>query len=122
MKQEFIEKPWGSELIWAKTDKYVGKVITIWPGKRLSLQFHREKMETIYVTEGILQLDLKYGKDIYTKTLHKGESYHIVPNTIHRFCCPGNSETPVVLMEVSTTELQDVVRLEDDFGREDAKL
>jgi mannose-6-phosphate isomerase-like protein (cupin superfamily) len=111
-----IQKPWGYEIIWAHTEKYVGKVLRIFPNKRLSLQYHENKTETIYVNDGILQLDLKMGDDLFSLKLNKGDSYHIPPKTIHRFCCPEDS-WGVELVEVSTPELDDVVRVEDDFGR-----
>lgn len=115
MNQEFTKKPWGFELLWAKTDNYAGKIITIFPEQRLSLQFHKKKSETIYVLSGVLKLDLKLGEELYSKQLFPGESYHIAPDTIHRFCCGG--EAPVSLVEVSTPELDDVVRTQDDYGR-----
>lgn len=111
-----IQKPWGYEIIWAHTEKYVGKVLRIFPNKRLSLQYHENKTETIYVNDGVLQLDIKMGDDLFSLKLNKGDSYHIPPKTIHRFCCPEDS-WGVELVEVSTSELDDVVRVEDDFGR-----
>jgi mannose-6-phosphate isomerase-like protein (cupin superfamily) len=116
MQQKKIEKPWGYEILWAKTNNYAGKIIRIFHGKRLSLQYHDNKSETIYVNEGTLKLDLKVGDDLYSLNLKKGDSYHIPPKTIHRFCCSEDS-LEVELFEVSTAELDDVVRIEDDFGR-----
>ena len=107
-----IEKPWGYEIIWAKTDKYVGKILHINKEQKLSLQYHEKKMETIYVQDGKLELHLKDQVLI----LSKGETFHIIPNTIHRFACPSDVES-VELVEVSTPELDDVVRLQDDYGR-----
>ncbi len=107
-----IDKPWGYEIIWAKTDKYVGKILKIFPNCKLSLQYHERKIETIYVLNGILELHLK-DEVIY---LQKGQSYHISPNTIHRFACPKES-WGVELAEVSTPELDDVIRLQDEYGR-----
>jgi len=107
-----IEKPWGYEIIWAKTDKYVGKILKINPGCKLSLQYHERKTETIYVSDGILELHLK-DKVV---TLNKGDSFHVPVNTIHRFACPKDL-WGVELFEVSTPELDDVVRLQDDYGR-----
>lgn len=109
---EKIDKPWGYEIIWAKTDTYVGKILKIFPDCKLSLQYHERKTETVYVLSGILELHLK-DEIIY---LEKGQSYHIAPNTIHRFACPKES-WGVELAEVSTPELDDVVRLQDDYGR-----
>lgn len=111
-----IDKPWGHEVIWAKTDKYVGKIISINSGKRLSLQYHEKKEETIFVQEGVLELVLKENGVLRTEILFEGQSFHIPTGLIHRFCCPLDCKR-VELVEVSTTELDDVVRVEDDFGR-----
>jgi quercetin dioxygenase-like cupin family protein len=105
-----IDKPWGYEHIWAKTDKYVGKLIHINPNSRLSLQYHNEKQETIYVLKGKLSLDLE-GASIF---LLPGDTYHIPTGLVHRF---GALDEEVELMEVSTTELDDVVRIQDDYKR-----
>ena len=109
---ERIEKPWGYELIWAKTDKYVGKILHINSGQKLSLQYHEKKSETIYVADGILELHLQ-SETLY---LQKGQSFHVCPNTIHRFACPEGIKM-VELIEVSTPELDDVIRIQDDYGR-----
>ena len=109
-----VEKPWGHEIIWAQTDKYVGKVLYIKEGHRLSRQYHKIKEETILVNSGILVLEVgaeEYKKDIILK---KGDNFHVKPNTIHRFCAPHGD---VELLEVSTPELDDVVRLQDDYKR-----
>jgi len=111
--QTRVDKPWGYEIIWAKNDKYVGKLLKIFPGCKLSLQYHEKKMETIYVADGMLELHLADNKVVL---LQKGESYHIPVNTVHRFACPKDS-WGVELFEVSTPELDDVVRLQDDYGR-----
>jgi mannose-6-phosphate isomerase-like protein (cupin superfamily) len=119
--QEFIEKPWGFEIIWAKTDKYVGKLLQIDAGKQLSRQYHETKDETIFVLEGTLNLEIGENKKIKKLKLKPGYSYHITPGVIHRFCTgealDGGPGSRVRLMEVSTTELDDVVRVEDDYGR-----
>ena len=109
-----IEKPWGYEEIWAETDKYVGKILTILPGHRLSLQYHTTKEETVYVLAGKL---LVWLDDSETKiTFNKGSVYHVNPGQVHRFGSPpGNSLTRIV--EVSTPEIIDVVRLKDDYKR-----
>ena len=116
MEQIKIEKPWGYEIIWAKTDKYVGKVLHINSGKKLSLQYHEKKIETVYVKEGMLDVVLKIQDDLYTQTLLPGQSYHIPTGTIHRFCCGKDCEF-VEIVEVSTPELDDVIRLQDEYGR-----
>ena len=105
-----VDKPWGYEHIWAKTDKYVGKLLHINPNSRLSLQYHNQKEETIYVIKGTLSLDLEDSSML----LLPGDTYHIPPGLVHRF---GALDEEVELMEVSTTELNDVVRIQDDYKR-----
>ena len=106
-----VEKPWGHEIRWAINNKYLGKILHIEKGQRLSLQLHEQKDETIYVLKGtaVVQLDKR------TVILEEGESLRIQPKTIHRFC--STLENSVTLIEVSTPEIDDVVRLEDDYGR-----
>ncbi len=108
-----VEKPWGHEEIWAETDRYVGKYLHINPGHRLSLQYHKIKMETISVLKGELILEAANG---ILQTLKQGDTFHIAPGTIHRF--GAGSQEGVVLVEVSTPELDDVVRLSDDYLRD----
>ena len=110
-----VDKPWGYEIRWAINEKYLGKVLHINQGQQLSRQYHEIKDETIYVLNGTLLLELGMPDDVFTIVLRKGESYRITPNTIHRFRAPPNSD--VELIEVSTPEINDVVRLEDDYGR-----
>jgi mannose-6-phosphate isomerase-like protein (cupin superfamily) len=111
-----VEKPWGHELIWAHTERYVGKVLVIEAGKRLSLQKHLRKDESIYVVAGRLRLHLEDDAGVVqTLDLGPGEHRRIAPGRIHRF---EATDARVELLEVSTPELDDVVRLEDDFGRE----
>jgi len=112
--RKIVTKPWGHEEIWAHTDKYVGKILHINPGHRLSEQYHRVKDETIYVLEGVLQLSLD--EDDTLVTLHPGQSFHIYPGRVHRFCASKHG-IGVRLLEVSTPELDDVVRLSDDYNR-----
>ena len=108
-----VDKPWGHEVIWAKTDKYVGKMLVIEPNQRLSLQYHEKKEETIFVLEGMLQV--WQTDDDNTYTLHgTGSTFHVTPNQVHRFGAGGER---VRLIEVSTPELEDVVRLSDDYSR-----
>ena len=111
-----VKKPWGHEEIWAETDKYLGKILYINAGKRLSLQYHERKVETIRVLQGKLLLVIQEGRDgpLYNKTLAEGETYHVTQGTIHRFCA---GEEDVSIVEVSTPEIDDVVRLEDDYAR-----
>ena len=114
-----IDKPWGYEEIIAHTDKYVMKKLFIEAGHRLSKQFHVKKDETIYVSKGVLYLDLSDdpGESNILK-LGEGKSWRIKPNTVHRFVAPKSES--VELFEVSTPELDDIVRLSDDYGRADA--
>ena len=106
-----VEKPWGYEIRWAVNDKYIGKKLHIKRGHRLSLQKHEVKDETIFVLRGLLILELEHN----TIVLEPGDSYRIEPNTIHRFIAPR--EGFVELIEVSTPEIDDVIRLDDDYGR-----
>lgn len=124
-----IDKPWGYELIWAKSSKetgYVGKILFIKAGSKLSMQYHEEKEETIIVTQGILYIQT-YGSIKDELELHKlknttpkliklnpGETFHVKPFVTHRFIA---NETNVELIEVSTHQLDDVVRISDDYGR-----
>lgn len=110
-----VAKPWGHELIWAHTDRYVGKILTIEAGRRLSLQVHERKDETILVVSGRLRLH-HAGPDgaLATTELGPGEYRRIPVGAVHRFEAIERCE----LVEVSTPELDDVIRLEDDYGRE----
>ena len=113
-----MEKPWGYEIIWAETDRYVGKVLHIASGQRLSRQYHERKDETFYVQEGTLELEIGEPPLIRSQRLAKGESFHCPPRTVHRMIA---SLGDVDVIEVSTPELDDVVRLEDVYGRADKK-
>jgi mannose-6-phosphate isomerase-like protein (cupin superfamily) len=111
-----VEKPWGWELIWADTDLYVGKVLFVRAGHSLSLQFHREKDESWYVQDGRAELELG---DVGQKALNReviaaGASFHYRPGTVHRVTAIEDT----TILEVSTPHLDDVVRLEDRYGRE----
>ena len=110
-----VDKPWGHELIWAHTDRYVGKTLVIETGRRLSLQRHEIKDESILVVSGRLRLWIE-GDDgeIRTEELGPGDARHVATGRIHRYEAIERCE----LQEVSTPELDDVVRIEDDFGRE----
>jgi mannose-6-phosphate isomerase len=105
-----VDKPWGHELIWAHTGAYVGKVIHIDAHHRLSLQYHTMKEETLYVIKGTLLLT--HGDE--TLTMSPGTHRHIPANTVHRMAALDDD---VDVIEVSTPQLEDVVRLEDDYGR-----
>jgi mannose-6-phosphate isomerase len=110
-----VDKPWGHELIWAHTDRYVGKILVIERGQRLSLQRHLVKDESILVTDGRLRLTLEDDEGtIVIEELGPGDHRRVETGRIHRYEAIERS----TLIEVSTPELDDVVRLEDDFGRE----
>jgi mannose-6-phosphate isomerase len=112
-------KPWGHEIRFAITEKYLGKILYIEKGQRLSRQYHVQKDETIYVLEGTLILEIGHpGSDEYNSRstlMKKGDRWRIKPGTIHRFSAPDNMS--VTLVEVSTPEIDDVIRLEDDYNR-----
>lgn len=110
-----VDKPWGHELIWALTPAYVGKVLVIEAGRRLSLQKHLVKDESIRVASGRLRLWLEDDDgEVRTEELGPGDARHVPTGRIHRY----EAITRCELIEVSTPELDDVIRLEDDFGRE----
>lgn len=110
-----VEKPWGHELIWAHTEAYVGKILVIETGRRLSLQKHEIKDESILVLSGRLRLHLEDDEGVMrVQELGPGDHRHVATGRIHRYEAIERCE----LIEVSTPELGDVVRLEDDFGRE----
>lgn len=109
-----VEKPWGYELIWANTDRYVGKVLHVNAGHALSLQYHERKDETIHVLRGQMRFWAgRSADDLREITLAEGESYRVVPGTVHRM----EAVTDVDILEASTADLDDVVRLEDRYGR-----
>lgn len=110
-----VDKPWGYEIIWANTSRYLGKILVINPGHRLSLQYHEQKEETIYVLEGLLQIWESENEDQYS-LYTTGSVYHVKPGQVHRFGCP-TGESCVKLLEVSTPELHDVIRIKDDYSR-----
>ena len=108
-----IPKPWGYELIFAHTGRYVGKILHVNKGESLSLQYHEMKEETLYVVAGELKLTIEHDGDRRELSLRKGESFHIPPRLIHRMLAVEDTD----VAEVSTPELDDVVRLEDRYGR-----
>ena len=108
-----VEKPWGYELIWAATDRYVGKILHIDTGHLLSLQYHRQKDETIHVLRGEIIFRVQEDGEMQERRMTAGESYHVAPGTIHQMEAVVDTD----LLEVSTPELDDVVRLEDRYGR-----
>jgi len=109
-----VEKPWGYELWWAHTPRYVGKVIFVKQGHRLSLQYHEKKDETMYVYSGKARLELgDEGSNLAATVLEAGQALHLPPLTRHRV----EALEDTTLLEVSTPEVEDVVRLSDDYGR-----
>jgi mannose-1-phosphate guanylyltransferase len=110
-KAKTVEKPWGREVIFALVPgKYAGKILVIEKGGRLSLQYHRRKHESLYVLKG--KLTLRLGRRTFTAG--PGAAFAVAPGVVHRFQARHGR---VTLVEVSTTELDDVVRLQDDYGR-----
>ena len=111
-----VEKPWGWELIWAHADAYVGKVLFVRAGESLSLQFHREKDESWYVQSGRARLELgEAGQEaLDEEVVTAGACFHFSPGTVHRVTALEDT----TILEVSTPQLDDVVRLEDRYGRE----
>ncbi len=109
-----VEKPWGHETIWARTDRYVGKVLHIKAGQALSVQYHNKKDETVHLLTGELVYRVQMGDSLEDMHLKAGESFRITPGTIHQM----EAVTDCDVLEVSTPELDDVVRLTDRYGRE----
>ena len=109
-----VDKPWGHELIWASTDRYAGKILHVRGGEALSLQYHREKDETIMVLAGRLRLiHFAEGEPPREVELAPRQPFHIPPGMRHRMIAVEDTD----VLEVSTAELDDVVRLEDRYGR-----
>ncbi len=112
--QKMVTKPWGHEVIWAVTKDYVGKILFIKAGHQLSLQFHKVKEETIYMQSGEMRFVIEDDQgQLGEVLLTKGQSCHILPNRKHRMIAVSDCE----VFEVSTPHLDDVVRLEDSYGR-----
>lgn len=108
-----IDKPWGHELLWALTDRYAGKILHVREGERLSRQFHRYKDEWQYVLAGAVVVEMGEGPRARRFHLNAGEGMHIPAGTVHRLIAVTNAD----VLEASTPELDDVVRLEDCYGR-----
>jgi mannose-6-phosphate isomerase len=114
-----VEKPWGYELIWAHSEHYVGKELFVREGHALSLQFHNVKDETIYVQRGRIEFQIgPRDGDLRTEVVGSGRSFRLTPGTVHRMHALEDS----LLLEVSTPYLDDVVRLEDRYGREGTSI
>jgi mannose-6-phosphate isomerase len=112
-KDKVVPKPWGYELIWAQTERYVGKILHINKGESLSYQFHRIKDETIRLLSGLMEMDIERDGARERITLKPGDCLHITPGMKHRMTAVDDCD----VLEVSTPELDDVVRLEDRYGR-----
>ena len=108
-----VDKPWGHELIWARTDRYVGKVLHVKAGHVLSLQYHNKKDETMHVLSGELILRTRPGAELVSRTFRAGESVHIPAGLVHQIEAVVDSD----VLEASTPELDDLVRLSDRYGR-----
>ena len=111
-----VTKPWGYETIWALSERYVGKILHINAGHELSVQYHNKKDETVYLLSGeVIYRVQRNGDDVLDDVrLQVGESYRIIPGTIHQMIAVTDCE----LLEVSTPEIDDIVRLSDKYGRE----
>lgn len=109
-----VDKPWGYELVWAECDHYVGKILQIDAGEALSLQYHEVKEETLYLLTGRLRFFAgPLGGPLDEIELQEGDRFHVEPGTVHRM----EAITDVTMLEASTPHLDDVVRLEDRYGR-----
>ena len=109
-----VEKPWGYELIWAETDRYVGKILHVNSGEALSLQYHEVKDETIHLLRGEMRFWAGPSVDALREvTLGPGESFRVKPGTVHRM----EAVTDCDILEASTPHLEDVVRVDDRYGR-----
>ncbi len=108
-----VDKPWGYELVWARTDHYVGKVLHVKAGHVLSLQYHNRKDETMHVLSGELILRTQVGDTLSSRPFRAGETVHIPPKLIHQIEAVVDSD----VLEASTPELDDLVRLQDRYGR-----
>lgn len=111
-----VDKPWGYELIWAEAEPYVGKILFVRSGEALSLQFHNEKDESWYVLEGRAELEFSSPGEAVpsSEVVGAGGAFRLRPGTVHRVQAVDDT----TILEVSTPHLDDVVRLEDRYGRE----
>ena len=110
-----VPKPWGHETIWAQSDRYVGKILHINAGQELSVQYHNRKDETVYLLSGEISYRVQSDSDALDDVqLKVGESFRITPGTVHQMVALTDCD----VLEVSTPELDDVVRLSDKYGRE----
>lgn len=112
-----VEKPWGHEIVFALTERYCGKILFVRAGEQLSLQFHREKDETVYLHSGRIELEIgEPGAAVLdAEVVVPGRAFRLRPGVVHRWRALEDS----IVLETSTPELDDVVRLEDRYGRAD---
>lgn len=108
-----VEKPWGYELVWARTDRYVGKILHVKAGHVLSLQYHNKKDETMHVLSGELTLRTGTADSLVSRPFRQGETVHIPARLIHQIEAVVDSD----VLEASTPEIDDLVRLQDRYGR-----
>ena len=109
-----VHKPWGHETIWAHTDRYVGKIIHIKAGHALSVQYHERKDETVYLLRGEIRYCVQVDGELRDVGLRVGDAFRVTPGTVHFM----EAVTDCDVLEASTPELDDVVRLKDRYGRE----
>ena len=109
-----VEKPWGRETIWAHTDRYVGKIIHIKAGHALSVQYHERKDETVYLLRGEIRYCVQVDGELRDVGLRVGDAFRVTPGTVHFM----EAVTDCDVLEASTPHLDDVVRLQDAYGRE----
>lgn len=109
-----VPKPWGHETVWAHTDRYLGKILHINAGQALSVQYHNRKDETVHLLSGELIYRVKLGDDLEDMRLTSGQSFRITPGTVHQM----EAVTDCDVLEASTAEADDVVRIQDRYGRE----
>ena len=109
-----VPKPWGHETIWAHTDRYVGKIIHIKAGHALSVQYHERKDETVYLLRGEIRYCVQVDGELRDVGLRVGDAFRVTPGTVHFM----EAVTDCDVLEASTPELDDVVRLKDRYGRE----
>lgn len=113
-EETIVEKPWGYEVRWAITDRYLGKILHVRKGEALSLQYHNQKDECLLITRGAIDAELGVDDgELKTVRMSEGDTIHLTPGTRHRFTAVEDAD----IYEVSTPEIDDVVRLEDRYGR-----
>ena len=113
-EETLVEKPWGYEVRWAVTDRYLGKILHVRKGEALSLQYHERKDECLLVVRGCIDTEIGgENGELKTHRMREGDSVHLTPGTRHRLTAVEDTD----IYEVSTPEIDDVVRLEDRYGR-----